>query len=209
MTTEELLIHQLAARAGVSVRTIRYYIEEGLLPQPSYQGKYSYYTLNYLDRLELIRRLKDSYLPLREIREIMNSLNDGDVRKRLTELSLPGPKFSAQQMPAQPSTKPAAKALQYIDRLMEDQSKYRMKGTVDQTQPSFTTQKEAPPPSKISLPDFSSALPEEESWQRISLAPGVELHLHKPIDSATQIQIQQIVDFAKRVFHIKSSGGIK
>ena len=59
MTTEELLIHELAARAGISVRTIRYYIEEGLLPQPSYQGKYSYYTLNYLDRLELIRRLKE------------------------------------------------------------------------------------------------------------------------------------------------------
>jgi DNA-binding transcriptional MerR regulator len=71
MTTEELLIHELAEKAGVSVRTIRYYIEEGLLPPPTYEGKYSFYSTAYLDRLELIRRLKDSYLPLREIREIM------------------------------------------------------------------------------------------------------------------------------------------
>jgi DNA-binding transcriptional MerR regulator len=83
MTTEELLIHELAERAGISVRTIRYYIEEGLLPQPSYQGKYSYYSKAYLDRLELIRRLKDSYLPLKEILSIMNSLSDEDVHRRL------------------------------------------------------------------------------------------------------------------------------
>ena len=97
MTTEELLIHELAARAGISVRTIRYYIEEGLLPQPSYQGKYSYYTLNYLDRLELIRRLKESYLPLREIREIMTSLSDEEVRAKLKDQTSSQPDVIASQ----------------------------------------------------------------------------------------------------------------
>lgn len=204
MTSEELLIHELAERAKTSVRTIRYYIKEGLLPQPSYQGKYSYYTPNYLDRLELIRRLKESYLPLREIREIMNSLNDGEVQKRLSELSMSSPKFSAAQMPAQPSAKPGAKALEYINRLMEDQSRQRLKGTADQTQPALAYRNEASLPSRSSSPDVSSAIPEDESWQRISLAPGVELHLRKPMDSAIQIQVQQILDFAKRVFHIQS-----
>ena len=80
MTQEELLIHELAEKAGVTVRTIRYYIEQGLLPEPKYQGRYSYYTLSFLDRLELIRRLKDSFLPLSEIREIMISLTDAEVQ---------------------------------------------------------------------------------------------------------------------------------
>ncbi|MCL4562693.1 MAG: MerR family transcriptional regulator, partial [Chloroflexi bacterium] len=57
-----LLIHELARRAGVSVRTIRYYIEEGLLPPPGNLGRYSLYGEEYLDRLELIRQLKAAYL---------------------------------------------------------------------------------------------------------------------------------------------------
>src|SRR5512136_2217946 len=106
MVIEELLIHELAERAGISVRTIRYYIEEGLLPQPSYQGKYSYYSPSYLDRLELIRMLKESYLPLREIREIMNSLSDEEVKRKLLDSQASTPRFRNQPMPAQPNAQP-------------------------------------------------------------------------------------------------------
>ena len=110
MVDEELLIHELAQRAGISIRTIRYYIEEGLLPQPNDQGKYSTYTSTFLDRLELIRRLKESYLPLREIREIMNSLTDSEVQQKLQEPTLPAPKTFGQPLPVQPAEKPGEKA---------------------------------------------------------------------------------------------------
>lgn len=202
MTTEELLIHELAAKAGISVRTIRYYIEEGLLPPPSYQGKYSYYTLNYLDRLELIRRLKESYLPLREIREIMSSLTDNEVRKRLEELSQSSPKFSVEQKPAQPSAKPGAKALQYIDRLMEDQTRYKTKGTNDQQQPTLNTQ-ERLFKHITNPPDQTFVINEDEFWQRISLAPGVELHLRKPLDPSTESRVYQLLTYAKKMFSSK------
>ncbi len=76
MYIENLLIHELAERAKTTVRTIRYYTDEGLLPQPVMQGKYAYYTPNHIQRLELIQRLKNSYLPLKEIRQIMLSLSD-------------------------------------------------------------------------------------------------------------------------------------
>ena len=76
MEEEKFLIHELAEKAGVTVRTIRYYTNEGLLPQPEASGKYAYYSAAHLNRLELIRRMKDAYLPLREIRQTLVRLSD-------------------------------------------------------------------------------------------------------------------------------------
>jgi MerR family redox-sensitive transcriptional activator SoxR len=197
MTTEELLIHELAARAGISVRTIRYYIEEGLLPQPSYQGKYSYYDLNFLDRLELIRRLKDSYLPLREIREIMSSLTDDEVRVKLKEQPVTSRNSINEQMPAQQAGKPGENALRYINRLMEDQTRYKTKGTGDKAETNLFRQNKILLQSKVSSPEASSTVPDQETWQRITLAPGVELNLRHPLDPDTQSQVQQLINFAK------------
>ncbi|OGN91102.1 MAG: hypothetical protein A2Y88_02195 [Chloroflexi bacterium RBG_13_48_10] len=204
MTAEELLIHELAERAGISVRTIRYYIDEGLLPQPSYQGKYSYYTLNYLDRLELIRRLKESYLPLREISEIMNSLTDDQVRNRLSELPASSPKFSVEQKPRQPTAKPGAKALDYINQVMDTQTKYRMKGTSDLPQPTITKQREITSQMNSIAAESAPIMEVDEIWQRISLAPGVELNLRRPLDPVTENRVQQLINFARRIFHFKS-----
>jgi DNA-binding transcriptional MerR regulator len=209
MTTEELLIHELAERAGVSVRTIRYYIEEGLLPPPSYEGKYAYYTPRFLDRLELIRRLKDSYLPLREIREIMSSLTDEEVRRRLSELSLPSPRLSGQAKAARARTKPGSRALDYIDRVMDEQTKYRTKGTQEKNQPALDQDINSRFTAQIHQPSQFPAAPPEETWLRVTLAPGVELHLRRPTDPETESQIQQLINFTKRIFHNKSQGGIK
>lgn len=209
MTTEELLIHELAERAGISVRTIRYYIEEGLLPQPSYQGKYSYYDLNYLDRLELIRRLKDSYLPLREIREIMSSLSDDEVQLKLKELPMTSQKQGSEPLPAQQAGKPGENALRYINQLMEDQTRYKTKGTGGKSASKIDDQNEIGMQANIRSPDASPAHTDDQIWQHITLAPGVELHLRQPVDSYTQSRVQQVINFAKRMFSIKAQGGHK
>ncbi len=61
-------IGELAERSGVTVRTIRYYIEEGLLPPPPRRGKYGDFDASYLQRLRLIQRLKEERLTLPAIR---------------------------------------------------------------------------------------------------------------------------------------------
>jgi DNA-binding transcriptional MerR regulator len=76
---ELLRIGELAERAGVTVATIKYYIREGLLPPPSVKtGRtMGYYDLAYLDRLRLIRRLREEhYLPVRVIRTILAERGD-------------------------------------------------------------------------------------------------------------------------------------
>ena len=63
----------LADRAGVSTRTVRYYIQQGLLPKPDARGPGAHYTEEHLDRLLLIKRLQKEHLPLAEIRKAIES----------------------------------------------------------------------------------------------------------------------------------------
>ncbi len=60
-------IGELADLAGVSRRTVRYYIQRGLLPAPDGAGRGSRYTQRHLDALIEIRRLQESGIPLPEI----------------------------------------------------------------------------------------------------------------------------------------------
>jgi len=64
----EYSISELADEAGVSTRTVRYYVSEGLLPPPVGAGSNSRYTDVHRQQLEIIGRLKAQYLPLKEIR---------------------------------------------------------------------------------------------------------------------------------------------
>ena len=196
MSMENLLIHELAERARTTVRTIRYYTDEGLLPQPVIQGKYAYYALNHLNRLELIRRMKDSYLPLREIRQIMNSLSDAEVLLRLHEQVLATPKTELESKPEQSGTK----ALEYISRLMGEQSVHRPQGTATPSQSAQPRHRGGQISIIANQPAGPTSLSEGETWQRVPLAPGVELSLRMPIDPDSTIRVQQLIAFAKKLF---------
>lgn len=81
-----LTIDDLTAGAGVTVRTVRYYIGEGLLPPPSGAGPATRYTQEHLDRLLLIGALKARYLPLREIRRRLRDLDAGEVHSAVATI---------------------------------------------------------------------------------------------------------------------------
>ncbi len=70
-------IGELAERSGVTVRTIHYYIEQGLLPAPPRRGKYGEFDPSYVDRLRLIRQLKAQHLPLSAIRRRLLEMGFG------------------------------------------------------------------------------------------------------------------------------------
>jgi DNA-binding transcriptional MerR regulator len=57
-------LDELARAAGTSARTVRYYVQRGLLPGPTFRGKDSAYGKEHLARLRAIRRLQDAFLPL-------------------------------------------------------------------------------------------------------------------------------------------------
>ena len=61
-------ITDLASLAGVTPRTIRYYVSVGLIPAPEQAGRAARYGEDHLRRIRLIRRLQEQHLPLAEIR---------------------------------------------------------------------------------------------------------------------------------------------
>jgi MerR family copper efflux transcriptional regulator len=63
-------IGELARRAGVTVRTIRYYEELGILEPPTRQIRHRRYTDGDLVHLQRVQQLKGYGLNLGEIREI-------------------------------------------------------------------------------------------------------------------------------------------
>lgn len=57
-------LHELAASAGVPPRTVRYYVQRGLLSAPEFRGKDTTYGDEHLLRLAAIQRLQQCFLPL-------------------------------------------------------------------------------------------------------------------------------------------------
>ncbi len=60
-------IGELAVLGGVNRRTVRYYVQRGLLAAPAGAGRGSHYTQRHLDTLIRIRELQESGTPLAEI----------------------------------------------------------------------------------------------------------------------------------------------
>lgn len=74
-------LNELAEITGVEVRTVRWYISEGLLRGPESMGRNAYYTDYHRKRLETIRTLKEVYhLPLKEIRRYVLMAGDEDIQ---------------------------------------------------------------------------------------------------------------------------------
>jgi len=188
------LINELAKRANTTVRTIRYYTSEGLLPQPDTDSKYAYYDENHLRRLELILRMKEAYLPLKEIRQIMLSLSDEEVNNRLKEKSQSVKLEELDKNISQFKKTKESDALNYISNLMETQTNFRSNQLQSRRPPQIhQMEDDLQIPTQISPDDV-------ENWQRIILAPGVEMHLRYPTESDTNHRIQQLISYAKKIF---------
>ena len=87
-------IGEVADRTGLSLRTIRYYEEVGLVvPSARSQGGFRLYTEPDVDRLQVVKRMKPLGFQLEEMRELLaildalSALDDDDRDKHLDRLA--------------------------------------------------------------------------------------------------------------------------
>lgn len=66
-----LTVDELAARTGMTVRTVRFYATEGLLPAPERRGRIAYYGAPHRMRLDLIRTLQEHGYTLAAIERVL------------------------------------------------------------------------------------------------------------------------------------------
>lgn len=81
-------VSELAEKAGVTKRTIHYYISKGLLLPPEGTGINSLYNDEHLERILLIKKLQAEYMPLNKIREYILENPKEKVRKSAKEMKV-------------------------------------------------------------------------------------------------------------------------
>lgn len=87
MIDEHFQIGEVAEQVSLSLRTIRYYEEIGLVPPSGRtEGGFRLYTADDIDRLRVVKTLKPLGLSLEEMRDLLESVdqvaNGADQRAR-------------------------------------------------------------------------------------------------------------------------------
>lgn len=183
-------IGELARRADVTARTVRFYVAEGLLPPPEGAGRAALYTTGHLTRLELIKLLKEEFLPLAEIRDLVAGLTQSEIEELLAQKRQPTPP------PGQES------AREYIQTLLQTGSAAAdSPATLRQVVAGHHKTRSAPGSSQEEKTPPTAAVESAATWGRISLHPDVELHVRQPpTDARTPARIQQLLEAARRLF---------
>ena len=92
MALQQMQIGEVASRTGLSLRTIRYYEEMGLVvPSARSAGGFRLYTDSDVARLQVVMRMKPLDFSLEEMKDVMDTLDAlsgepsdaGDTREEL------------------------------------------------------------------------------------------------------------------------------
>ena len=138
-------------------RTVRYYLAEGLIPPAEEkQGTASVFGFRHLLQLLVVKKLQAEGLPIRAIRELVT----GKTERQLERL------LGAEQGQS-PGSSARGEALSYLESLL-------------QRSPSAPLPSSPPPPAAQSPPSALLGSPSaslRETWARVELEPGLELHV--------------------------------
>ncbi|MEO8077633.1 MAG: MerR family transcriptional regulator [Acidobacteriota bacterium] len=179
----DLDINELCKRAGVTPRTVHFYVQHGLLPPAGSTGPGARYGEGHVSRIKLIRLLQTQHLPLAEIAKRTKGLTDQQVDGLIAET-------------VQRRARPAASALDYIRSVLSaaDASKADAPRTARE---SIGTQQPAP----------ALTPPARSQWERFTLADGIELHVRRPLSRGEQRQLDALMAAARTVFDSSDGGG--
>lgn len=208
---QDLTIEDLAQQSGLSLRTLRYYIQEGLLPGPDTAGKYASYSQQHLDYLAMITRLKNLHLPLKEIRHLLSNMSPEDMRRILDyqndiHFNIQDEFELRKPYPAQSGGK--TRALEYIRDLEQRQTGFRsVAGS-----PSIPAAPQAYQAQSENYQVKESARiyqPNKERWTKVVLGYGIELNIRDEIARKFRGEIDELIKKAADLFSVNEKGGSK
>lgn len=171
----EYSLVELAKLADVTPRTIRYYIEQGLVAAPEPEGPKTRYTDEHLARLLAIKRLQAAHLPLAEIRQQLRSVPAEQVA------SLGG--FGG-------ITPSPGAAIDYIRGVLGRPSTPPLAAPLPNMAPTL------PPPP----PAQTKSEPDRSQWDRIQINPDIELHIRRPTMRGDNKRVYRLIEYARQLF---------
>ncbi len=175
--TDSWDLAELERRSNISVRTIRFYQNEGLLPSPGTRGKSATYGQSDLDRLLLIKGLqRDRRMLLPEIRDLLLGLDDAGVARELQELE-----------------RTRDSAANYARSVRHAAERSTVHPEVRATRMAFLDSRHGAP----AAPTRRS----RDSWERISITPTIELHVRSPLSHRETKLVSRLVELADRLIN--------
>jgi DNA-binding transcriptional MerR regulator len=179
---QALTIEALAERVGIPIRTIRFYIAEGLLSGPGTRGKAASYSAEHLLRLRLIRRLSEQRVPLAEIHELLSRLSPEEEQALLDEEEERA--IQRERAAQAPSPK------EYLGALLQQAQAAHQPAASPPPAPAGPASASAE-----SSPRPVNALPSQpvDVWQRWELAPGVELYVKVDVADQQRTLIERLL----------------
>jgi len=170
-------LKELCREADVTARTVRYYIQQGLLRSPGSPGPGAKYDDGHLKRLFLIKRLQKEHLPLAEIRKKLNSLSEKEV-EQLLRREARGRKTTA---------------VEYIRGVLKG-------GRSSRTSTSAGTAKKLGSGKKGTATANSTGFREYSQWERVQIDPDVELHVRRPLSRDQRRKLDRLLAEAQLIF---------
>lgn len=194
----KLTLKELCNAANISERTVRYYIQQGLLPPPQGAGPGSRYSLEHLTRLALIRRLKAALLSLGEIKQLLSGVPTNDLEQVADE-------FYDELTRTNPVTTETSRPPVRINGLELAQNNQKAipglevfippEAEVEEESTGFTSSNETRRQLKVVAPGGK--------WNRVMLAAGLELHFEEggaQDDETGHEKLARLIEFARQLY---------
>ena len=208
-------LEDLAKILRINPRTIRSYIQQGLLRGPDSLGRNARYGEYHLKRLRVIRTLKDDHnLPLSEIRRLVTMAGpDEDIQIQLVPTSgLPQERSPSVKSDLDDAS--SSSALDYIrarralvqGKPMAEERAAPLQEEVSESLPAAPPQA-APSPLEALLLKLREGrglgrVPRRtrgEEWVRLEVTPDIEIHVRGQLQSEQLKDFEQLADLMRHI----------
>lgn len=220
MTEKTYSIGELTDLADVSERTVRYYVTLELLLKPEGKGRWSRYTEEHLNRLQLIRKLQKGHMPLGEIGEFIKALDAQAAETKAAQRRSLGEKLrrgKGKEEKARPETSETETDPGAPEPADEEDSEspwwsFDPQAVADallqQVRGAASTAADFPahlvPKRERSAQSEASDVGQRTKWERIVLAPGVELNVTVTRSGKRKAAVEALVERARELFPEKT-----
>ena len=193
MSTESYSLTELAGATGLEERTIRSYIERGLLPGAQARGRASSYSDEHLARLNIImslRRARPS-IGLSEIRIFLQNLSPDQIKR-----------FAGGEITA---------TTRVTDTLIQTEGTESGTASTEQTEMPRTTDWARSAASltgverlvcilrEVSGQKAPGSTSKVEGWQRIAVTPDIELSIRAGFDETLVAAFRELADLLRHL----------
>ncbi|MFC2145627.1 MerR family transcriptional regulator [Actinomycetota bacterium] len=180
-------IDDLSELTGYSRRTIRYYIQEGLLDPPAGRGKGGFYFGHHLSQLQLIKQLQDKKMSLSSISKYMN--RDHEPRKKFYD------EYKNSSLNYEMSEKAFPAAEQRVKNMKMKMGKSPKKERLEVYEKKVY--------EEDSMPNKGFYAPSPESprdvWIKYEISPGLEINIKRDIEEKQKRKIDDIIRVAREI----------